>query len=192
MRPVLASSLLAAALVLSGLSAARANPAADEQDQADDGEAPAPRAGSARRLQSIVRRSELGFHLTIAPGVFVQGDGSAGFSLGVHGRYGIDTAAAVISPGASLDVGFGSGTTFGLGLATLRATFPIGIFGPFLQVGLGWAQVFTEPTGGSVLYQAGLGFTLHFTAVRLGLEVFYQRAPDIGYEAILIGPTLAF
>ncbi|MBS2023514.1 MAG: hypothetical protein JST92_14000 [Deltaproteobacteria bacterium] len=138
------------------------------------------------------KAAELGFHLSIAPGVYLPSDGSpAGFSLSASGRYGLDLGRWVISPGASLQLDLSDPSLLAV-VPTVRVTFPIGIFGPFVQGGLGFAHVFGDFPASSPMYQAGGGFVFALQRWHLGLEVMYATAPDVGYSAWLIAPIIAY
>ena len=139
---------------------------------------------------SIVRRFEQGFHLTIVPSVyFPTGAGSTGFGLGVEGRYGIDLGAVILAPDAMFNAYFGDRNVY-QGAGMLRATFPVGSFGPYVEGGVGVGTI-TSPSQTGVLLLAGTGFMLYIgDRIGLGLNVGYEKITGTGFGAFTIGPSI--
>jgi len=139
---------------------------------------------------SIVRRFERGFHLTIAPSVyFPTGPGKTGFALGVEGRYGIDLGPVILAPGAMFTAYFGDRNVY-QGAGILRATFPVGSFGPYVEGGVGVGTI-TSPSETGVLVLVGGGFMLYVgDRFGLGLNVSYEKITGTEFGAFTIGPSI--
>jgi hypothetical protein len=140
--------------------------------------------------RDIVVAYNVGWRFSIAPGVFIPvDDGNIGFSIAGDVRYGFDLGPLVLAPGVRLAGYFPSDLTVLAGLGTLRATFPVGMFGPFVQggVGPGWVS---EPSKAGLAWLAGGGFMVHFgTRFGFGAEASYQAITGTDFNALFIGPS---
>ena len=139
---------------------------------------------------SIVRQFERGFHLALVPSVyFPTGAGKTGFALGIQGRYGFDLGSVIVAPGAMFTSYFGDRNVY-LGAGTLRLTFPVGIFGPYAEVGLGVGTI-TQPSQTGALLMAGTGFMLYLGGrFGLGLNVSYEKITGTDFGAVILGPSI--
>jgi len=148
---------------------------------------------AAAQEESLVRRYSVGPRLTIAPGVFIPANGSAGFALGVEGAYGFDLGPIILAPTLAFQGDWSHDWTVYSGLGGVRATMPIGIFGPFAEFALGYGHVdgpANHSTGGLAV-RAGGGFMLFFSpSFALGLSVRYDAIVDTGFEGWTIAPIL--
>jgi Outer membrane protein beta-barrel domain len=143
--------------------------------------------------ESLVRRYSVGPRFTVAPGVFIPSNGSAGFSLGLEGGYGFDLGPVIVTPGLSLQGNWSSDWTVYSGLAGGRVTFPFGSFGPFVEAGLGYGHV-SGPlnySAGGLAVRGGVGFTYFFSPqFALGLSVRYDTIVDTAFKGWTFAPTL--
>jgi len=139
---------------------------------------------------TIVRQFERGFRLTIAPSVyFPTGAGKTGFGLGIEGRYGIDLGSVIVAPGAMFTTYFGDRNVY-TGAGTVRLTFPVGRFGPYVEGGLGFGGI-TSPSQSGALLMAGAGFMLYIgERLGLGLSVRYEKITSSDFEAVILGPSI--
>jgi hypothetical protein len=128
--------------------------------------------------------------LTLVPSVyFPTGAGKTGFALGIEGRYGIDLGSVILAPGAMFTSYFGDRNVY-LGAALLRLTFPVGVFGPYVEGGLGYGGT-TQPSQTGVLLMAGGGFMLYLgDRFGLGLSVRYEKITSTDFGAVIIGPSI--
>jgi hypothetical protein len=139
---------------------------------------------------SIVRQFERGFHFTLVPSVyFPTGPGSAGFALGIEGRYGIDLGSVIVAPGAMFTTYFGDRNVY-LGGGTVRVTWPVGRFGPYVEAGLGVGGI-SNPGQTGVLLLAGAGFMAYIgDRFGLGLSVRYEKITGTDFGAFILGPSI--
>jgi hypothetical protein len=143
--------------------------------------------------ESLVRRYSVGPRFTVAPGVFIPSNGSAGFSLGLEGGYGFDLGPVIATPGLALQGNWSSDWTVYSGLAGARLTVPLGSFGPFVEAGLGYGHVsgpFNYSSGGLAV-RGGAGF-IHFFSPQfaLGLSVRYDTIVDTPFKGWTFAPSL--
>jgi hypothetical protein len=145
------------------------------------------------RENGLVRRYSVGLRLSIAPGVFFPSTGSAGFSLGLDGGYGVDLGPVVLIPGISAQGNWSSDWTVYAGLVGARLTVPLGNFGPYVETGLGYGHVggpLNESAGGLAV-RVGGGFIYFFSPTfALGVNVRYDTIVDTGFKSWTLGPTL--
>ena len=128
--------------------------------------------------------------MTLVPSVyFPTGGGKTGFALGIEGRYGIDLGSVILAPGAMFTSYFGDRNVY-LGGGTVRVTFPVGIFGPYAEVGLGVGTI-TQPSQTGALLMAGTGFMLYLGGrFGLGLNVSYEKITGTDFGAVILGPSI--
>lgn len=155
---------------------------------AEDAVAPAPEPEP-----GPVRWYAVGPRFTISPGVFLPANGSAGFLLGVEGGYGFDLGAVILTPVVSLQGNWSSDWTVYSGLGGARVTLPLGIFGPFLEGGLGYGHV-GGPLGyssGGLALRGGAGFIVFFgRSFALGVTVRYDAVIDTPFKGWTIAPII--
>jgi len=133
-----------------------------------------------------------GFRWGLAPGIFIPaGGGSVGFSLAAHAGYGIDTGSVIVIPGATALGLFPKGTTVLAFVPGARLVFPIGIFAPFVEAGVGPGHV-TEPSGTGAALSAGAGFMVHPTdSFAIGAAGSYMKITGTDISVLSVGPILS-
>ena len=76
------------------------------------------------------------------------------------------------------------------GLGTLRLTFPLGPFAPFVVGGAGPGYV-SSPSHTGVAYLGGGGFMVHIgTHFGFGAEATYQAITGTEFAALFVGPLI--
>lgn len=141
----------------------------------------------------LVRRYSVGPRFAIIPGVFIPSSGSAGFSLGVEGGYGLDLGPVIVTPGLSFQGNWGGDFTAYTGLAIARVTLPLGSFGPFVEGGIGYGHV-TGPlnySSGNLAVRGGAGFIFFFSPkFAIGLDVRYDAIVDTPFKGWTFAPLI--
>jgi len=194
MRTHVRTGLSACLLLLSGIAAAQPGPPPAEEPGFPQYATPAPAPQYAPPPEpSPVRRYAVGPRFTIAPGVFIPSSGSAGFALGVEGGYGFDLGPVILTPNLAFQGDWSSDWNVYTGLAGVRATFPLGNFGPFIEGALGYGHVggpFQYSSGGLAV-RGGAGFIAFFgQSFGLGLLVRYDAIIDTPFKGWTIAPTI--
>jgi hypothetical protein len=146
---------------------------------------PVPEISEGRML---VHLRESGFQWGLSPGVVIV-NGEAGFALGLHFGYGIDTGPIIIVPGLRLSAYFTDPSVY-LGMPDVKIAFPIDRFEPFIIGGVGVGHVSDPSKTGAALFGGG-GFLIHFRPIAFGAEVSYTVITGTGFKGIGVGPILA-
>ena len=136
----------------------------------------------------LVSAYNSGFQWGISPGVvFVNGE--AGFALGLHFGYGIDTGPVILVPGLRLS-GYFTDPSVYIGMPDFKVVIPIDRFAPFVEGGIGVGYV-NEPAKTGLALEGGGGFIVYFRHFAIGAEVSYQTITGTKFHGIGIGPILA-
>jgi hypothetical protein len=141
----------------------------------------------------LVRQNAVGPRFAIIPGIFIPSSGSAGFSLGLEGGYGLDLGPVIVTPGLAFQGNWGGDFTAYTGLAIARVTLPLGPFGPFIEGGLGYGHVSgpLDYSSGNLAWRAGAGFIFFFTArFAIGLDVRYDAIVDTPFKGWTFAPLI--
>jgi hypothetical protein len=143
------------------------------------------------RARDVVVAYNTGLHFSIAPGVFIPVNGGrVGFSIAGEVRYGFELGPLILAPGVRLAAYFPEDVNIFAGLGTLRLTFPLGAFAPFV-VGGGGPGYVSSPSHTGVAYLGGGGFMVHIgTHFGIGAEATYQAITGTRFSALFVGPLL--
>jgi hypothetical protein len=141
--------------------------------------------------RDIVVAYNTGLHFSIAPGVFIPVNGGrVGFSIAGEVRYGFELGPLILAPGVRLAGYFPEDVNIFAGLGTLRLTFPLGAFAPFV-VGGGGPGYVSAPSHTGVAYLGGGGFMVHIgMRFGIGAEATYQAITGSRFSALFVGPLL--
>ena len=141
----------------------------------------------------LVRQNAVGPRFAIIPGVFIPSNGSAGFSLGLEGGYGIDLGPVIVTPGLAFQGNWGGEFTAYTGLGIARVTLPLGPFGPFIEGGVGYGHVSgpLDYSSGNLAWRAGLGFIFFFSPrFAIGVDVRYDEIVDTPFKGWTFAPLI--
>lgn len=141
--------------------------------------------------RDVVVAYNTGLHFSIAPGIFIPVDGGrVGFSIAGDVRYGFEIGPLIMAPGVRLAAYFPEDVNVVAGLGTLRLTFPLGAFAPFVVGGAGPGYV-SSPSHTGAAYLAGGGFMVHIgTRFGIGAEATYQAITGTAFSALFVGPLI--
>ena len=144
--------------------------------------------------ESVAMAANRGFKLGIGPTLLLpqRTDGPFGGGLTLEGRYGIKAGPTVLAPGGMLAGYTISSRLIGIAMPTFRVTLPVGPLAPFILGGVGVGGL-ANPGEGGVALMGGGGLMIHFGRFfAIGAEASYQTITSTGFQAVAIGPAIAF
>jgi hypothetical protein len=153
---------------------------------------PAQEEEAAPKEPTVIERMATGFRFSVAPGVFFQNNGNAGFSLELRARYGIKTGPIIIAPGADALGFFPANTAVLVGMPTFTVMVPLGPVAPYGFGGVGGGG-FTAGGQGGVAVKGGGGLIVVPTEkFGLGVEVSHMGIIDSlpPFEVTTVAPFL--
>jgi len=113
-----------------------------------------------------------------------------GGGLAIDGRYGIGANPAIIAPGGRLSGYVISRRFIGIAMPTLRVTFPLGPFAPFVLGGIGGGWL-SNPSESGLALLGGGGLMIHFGRfLAIGAEATYQTITGTELQSFAIGPAI--
>lgn len=138
----------------------------------------------------VVRHSE-GVRFSLTPALLISPRFEAlRVAFGADLRYGFVLPRVVIAPGIRVGAILLTPPRVYTSFATVRFTFAIGRFGPYVIGGVGGG--YTDRPSPGVM--AGVGAMAHFDWLAVGVEATFQNLINTPYQVVTVGPQflLAF
>ena len=142
-----------------------------------------------RELTDAVVQHSQAWRFSFTPALLISPQNeSLRFAFGADLRYGFVLPRVVIAPGIRVGASLLTPPRVYTSWATLRFTFAVGGFGPYVIAGVGGGYT-DRPSPGMM---AGAGAMYHFEHFAVGVEATFQNLINTPYQVATVGPQLLF